>query len=259
MSQSTAIITGAANGIGREIALRLTAAKFGVIAVDLDVSGLESLSEIATGQDHDIEIFDLDCRDSDAIDDFIRNRFVDGETIDLLVNNAGAGLEKPFFEVTLAEWKSVLDLDLTGPFLMTRACWPHFTKPGASVVNISSVHALRALPGLAAYAAAKGGLNSLTRAMALDAGKYGVRVNAIMPGFTWTTRWEEQLRNAGGMVAEEQDDIRKVVPLGRLADPSDIAGAVLWLANPESSYVTGAAIEVDGGLLSLAYRLSSSR
>lgn len=258
-SRPTAVVTGAANGIGRAITLRLAGAGYRVIAVDVDALQLGSLSSVGAELNLSVETCQLDCSRAESIEEFASRYFADtGDTLDVLVNNAGRGLEKPFYEITLPEWQSIIDLDLTGPFLMSRACWSHLSRPGASIVNISSVHGMRPLPGLAAYAAAKGGLISLTQAMALDAGLHGVRVNAVLPGFIQTRLWDDWMDAAGDTkAAEYQREVGRTVPLGRPGDPDEVAGAVLWLAGAESSYVTGTAIEVDGGLLSRAYRLAS--
>ena len=175
--------------------------------------------------------------------------------VHVLVNSPAFAVEAPFFDMAEENFRAVLDVNLVGAFLTSSQFWPLLVKPGASIVNISSIHGRRVLRNQAAYGAAKGGLENLTRAMALDAAPYGVRVNAVAPGFVqgerWS-RWLDPLPPVDRVMIEQQ--VRATVPLGRLACESEIADVVRWLASDGASYVTGEVIAVDGGLGAMAFQ-----
>lgn len=247
MSIPRAIVTGAARGIGRATAQTLVARGFSVYAIDLDVTGLTQLH----GELGELLIpVQLDLGDEPAIGAFGADL---DDTIDLLVNNAGIGSDQPFFSMSTEQWRRVLAVDLTAAFLLSRACWPQLRKPGGAVVNVSSVHGSRPLAGQAAYAAAKGGLENLTRAMALDAAPAGVRVNAVAPGFVQTRTWEEWIPDVGQDAPSWDAWARHTIPYGQLGDAAQVAEAIAWLGDPAAGYVTGAVLSVDGALSARAY------
>ena len=161
--------------------------------------------------------------------------------IDVLVNNAG--IVSPtlhFFEATEAWWRRIIDVNLTGHFLVSQPVARIMAKAGGgNIVNMSSGGATRAHRSFTAYDATKGGIEALTRAMALDLGPYNVRVNALVPGAIDTS----------GMTADERALRGENVPLGRIGEPLDMAGAALFLASDEAAYITGETLRVDGGML----------
>lgn len=168
-----------------------------------------------------------------------------GSRVDVLVNNAGIAGIVPFEETSLAQWQRVLEVNLTGPFLLTRALGRIMLARGSgSVVNIASVAGLRGVADRAAYNTSKHGLIGLTRTLAVEWGGRGVRVNAVCPG--WVKTEMDVASQAGGHYVDQ--DITDHVPLGRFADPDDIARAVAFLADPErSGFINGVALPVDGG------------
>ncbi|MDQ7903633.1 SDR family NAD(P)-dependent oxidoreductase [Phytohabitans sp. ZYX-F-186] len=247
-----ALVTGAGRGIGRAIAHRFAASGHAVVVADVDeAAALSTVDELGDAIAVPVDVGEpasvaaLAARIGPEV----------GGGLRVVVNNAAVAVERPFFELSDGEWRRVLDAGLTGAFLVTRACWPLLAKPGAAVVNVSSVHGGRPLPGQAAYAAAKGGLENLTHALALDAGPYGVRVNAVAPGFVVTAAWDRWLGPQGAERRRRVGaEIDAAVPLGRPATPQDVAEVVHWLASPAAAYVTGAVVPVDGGLAAQAFR-----
>lgn len=247
MSTRHAVVTGGARGIGAAVVDRLHAQGCTVVVVDSEPWDDD-------GSDPRRIPLVLDVRAPEAgtqLAEVVAGR-LDGR-LDVLVNNAGVGHDEPFYAMTDEAFARVLDIDLTGPFRVTRACWPSLVRARGAVVNVSSIHGSRPLPGGAAYAAAKGGLENLTRAMALDAAPHGVRVNAVAPGFVETRGWTAWLAARGDDAPTDEAAARATIPLGRPAAPSEIAAAVAWLASEESSYTTGAVLTLDGGATAQAF------
>jgi NAD(P)-dependent dehydrogenase (short-subunit alcohol dehydrogenase family) len=167
--------------------------------------------------------------------------------LDVLVNNAGIEVEKPFAEVTLAEWEQVMGVNLRGAFLLTQAALPLFSPKGGAVINISSIHATRAFPGSTVYACSKAALVALTRNLALELAPRRIRVNSISPGYVDTRLWEEYLRHAPDPASVERQTTA-LHPLGRRGVPADIAEAALFFAADTAAFVTGSDLVIDGGL-----------
>ncbi|HEV8716285.1 MAG TPA: glucose 1-dehydrogenase [Candidatus Binatia bacterium] len=168
--------------------------------------------------------------------------------IDVLYNNAGIILGKPFQETTLAEWEQILRVDLTGPFLMSTAVVPSLIEQqSGSIINISSAGGILGYPSMAAYGAAKGGLVNLTRCMAVDLAPYNIRVNAICPGAIDTPMPRKYLENVPNKEAAWQQ-LAGTHLLKRFGTPAEVVYLALFLASDEASFMTGAVIPVDGGL-----------
>lgn len=241
MSAPTVLITGAATGIGHATVLAAAAEGFEIIALDVQ-AGFEA------GIDVDIHPLVIDLADATATHDAV-TAAVRGAHLVGVVNNAGFGIRKPFYEMGVVEWDDVHAVNLRAPQLVTAAAWPALHKPGGSVVNVSSIHATHALTGHAAYASSKAGLEGLTRAMALDGAEHGVRVNAVAPGFVRTRLWSNWLDELDARLATaEEEAVRAMIPLHRPAEPAEVADVILWLLGPRSNYVSGTTIHVDGAL-----------
>lgn len=244
------LVTGAGRGIGAAIAAVFAGQGDVTFMIDIDGPGLERQADALREEGGSVHTMTASVADPAAIAAVARWLEVEADGLDVLVNNAAVTYRGAFFDMAEAEWDRLLDVDLKGVFLMGRQCWPLLRKPGASIVNISSIHGTRLLPGLAAYGAAKGGVNALTKAMALDAAPYGVRVNAVAPGFIETTpEWPPP----GEARTDRYRQIAERIPGDACGDPADVARAVLWLASAESGYVNGAVIDVDGALAAQAY------
>jgi NAD(P)-dependent dehydrogenase (short-subunit alcohol dehydrogenase family) len=174
--------------------------------------------------------------------------------LDLLVNNAGVGgPSTAVVDTSVQEFRRVIEVNLVGVFLMAKACAPALVGSGGSIVNLGSIFGQQGVAGGAGYSASKGGVTLLTHSLALELAPHGVRVNTVAPGNMHTEMHLEDLRvhaaERGTSLEEEVERVRASVPLGRHGTPKDIAGAVVWLASPDASYVTGQTIGVNGGVL----------
>jgi NAD(P)-dependent dehydrogenase (short-subunit alcohol dehydrogenase family) len=232
--QKVAVVTGAAQGIGRRVAQVLAAEGYALALLDRQPVPEQSDFSYAgdVSSQADVTAF------AAAVDD----RF---GRVDVLVNNAGSAVITPLEETALEDWQRVLDVNLTGPFLLSREFGRRMLAAGeGAIVNIASVAGLRGVADRAAYNTSKHGLIGLTRTLAAEWGGRGVRVNAVCPGWVKTEMdVESQASGAYG-----DSDITDHVPMGRFASPDDIAQAVAFLADPaRSGFVNGAALSVDGG------------
>jgi hypothetical protein len=246
----TAIVTGGAQGIGKGIAKRLSGEGAAVIIADIDVKrGSQTADELIQAGGSASFLQANVTREKDVINLVagVANHF---GRLDILVNNAGASPRRPFAELSLADWRSLIELNLTSMFLCAQSALPYLSQSqGASIVNIASLHAFLTVPGLSAYAAAKGGVVALTRSMAIEFAP-NVRVNAVAPGVIETETW---FNTIGDVEAARQHRL-KFHPVGRLGQPEDIAAAVAFLASEDAAFITGVTLPVDGGLTAQLYR-----
>ncbi len=244
-----AIVTGGATGIGRAVALALAQSgvhvAFNWIHLDEgDRSAAEATASEIRGRGVRALHREMDSRDSEEVAAFVQEVITELGGLHILVNNAGIGRDRALWRMTDEEWEAVLGTNLTGAFYFLRAVAPHFrAQESGKIVNISSVHAYRSEFGLANYAASKAGLLALTRSAAVELGPSNVNVNAVAPGYIRTTRLTERVP------AEILDRARERAALGRLGDPQDVAGAVLFLCSEAARHITGAVLPVDGGHL----------
>jgi len=243
LAGKTAVVTGAARGIGREIAGQL--ARAGAVVAMLDVvedTVVQSAAEVAKGGAKtrgyrcDVSSFD----DAVAVGERI---VADFERVDVLVNNAGITRDKLFLRMSPEDWAQVIAVNLTGAFNVTKALAPAMLKQrGGSIINIASVVGLMGNAGQANYAASKAGLIGLTKSLAKEFAPRNVRVNAIAPGFIRTAMTD-------ALSEEVQNQMKQAIPLARFGEPSDVAGIVMFLASDLAGYVTGQVINCDGGLI----------
>ena len=242
----TALVTGAAGGIGRACALRLAAAGAKVRAVDRDATGLESLAEEARGLAGTVESHVLDLTDLDAAE-------LAAAGTDVLVNNAGLQLVRPLEEFPPDVFHTVLTVMLEAPFRLIRGALPHMYGQGwGRIVNISSVHGLRASAYKSAYVAAKHGLEGLSKTAALEGAAHGVTSNCVNPAYVRTPLVEKQIADqaeAHGIAPERvlADVLLQDSALKRLIEPEEVAEAVAYLCGPAASFVTGTSLVLDGG------------
>ncbi|MBT2231924.1 SDR family NAD(P)-dependent oxidoreductase [Nonomuraea sp. NEAU-A123] len=243
-----AVVTGAASGIGRATALRLAREGYEIAMMDLDITGLietGTLIQQAGGLAHP---FTVDLCDPLAVGSVTREIAVTVGAPEVLVNVAGIGLAATVLETSDADWHRVMAVNLTGPFLTIRATLPLMLDRGSGVIiNIASVGGQVGLARRAAYCASKAGLVGLTRAVAVDHAREGIRCVAICPG-TVETEWIGKIladapdpAAARAAMAERQLD-------GRMGAPDEIAAMVAFLAGPEGRFVNGAALVLDGGM-----------
>lgn len=236
-----AIVTGAAHGIGRAIAERYGAEGATVIVADINADGA---GEVAAGIEQaggNAIAIPTDVSQKSAIDHLFDETLRRFGTVDVVVNSAGlVNTERHFLEGDEAWWDTIHAVNLKGTFLSGLRAANHMARHGGGVIiNVSSGGATRAHRGNAAYDATKGGVEALTRAMAVDLGPYGVRVNALIPGSI----------NTSDMSPETKQERGKAIPMGRVGEPEDMTGAAVFLASDDAEYVTGQMVAVDGGIL----------
>ena len=236
------MVTGAAHGIGRAIALRFGSESAQVIVNDVNAQGTEATVQAITSNGGFAVPGVADVADKGQVDrlfDSVLGRF---GTVDVLVNNAGlTNVERHFLEADEAWWDRVLAVNLKSVFLCSfRAAQVMARRHQGVIINMSSGGATHSHRGMAAYDASKGGIEALTRAMALDLAPYGIRVNALVPGSI----------DSHGLSPEVKRERGAAIPLGRMGEPEDMAGPAAFLASSDASYITGHIIAVDGGLLS---------
>jgi len=244
-SGHTALVTGAASGIGAACARQLSAAGANVVVADInDVAGNALVAGLNAARPGTAQYAHLDVTDAARFADVCQQAFDHFGKLTILVNNAGRGSLGETPDIALEEWRSVLEIDLFGVFYGCRAAIPLMRKSGGgNIINIASLSGVRADHGFAAYNAAKAGVINYTRTLALDHSKDNIRANAVCPGWIDTP-----LTEFTKAVPQINDAWTNNIPLKRGGTADEIANVVSFLASPLASYVTGAAIVVDGGL-----------
>ncbi|MEJ2128922.1 MAG: SDR family NAD(P)-dependent oxidoreductase [Woeseiaceae bacterium] len=240
-----ALVTGASSGIGAAIAIALADAGWSVMAAGRDEGRLEEVADVSES----ISTWAGELEESEDCDELVADTVDEFGQLDCLVNNAGIVIRGAADELTDDDWLDTLKINLDVPFFLSRAALPHLENSGGSIVNISSIAGLRAPERAVAYATSKGGLVQLTRAMARDHARDGIRVNAICPGGVDTPMLASGADDREMNVDEFLEMVADKNPNGRIAAPEEIAGLVLFLASDAASHITGTAIPVDGGLL----------
>jgi NAD(P)-dependent dehydrogenase (short-subunit alcohol dehydrogenase family) len=238
--QKVALVTGAARGIGLAVARRFLAEDWCVAL--LDIEG-KLLSESVEALDASSRTLALDCDVADAgavADAFaaIERRF---GRLDALINNAGIAVFAPLMETSDADWSRVLEVNLTGPFLCTKAAVPLMCERGGAIVNITSISAVRASTLRSAYGTSKAGLAHLTKQLAVELASLGIRVNGVAPGPVDTAMAKAV------HTPEIRADYHDAIPLNRYGHEEELAEAVFFLCSDRSSYITGQILAVDGG------------
>jgi 3-oxoacyl-[acyl-carrier protein] reductase len=243
LSDRVAVITGAARGIGREIAGRLAAAGASIAVLDVTDDGVaQAAAELskrgitARGYRCDVSAFE----DANTVGERV---LADFGRVDILVNNAGITRDRLFLRMTAEDWMAVLNVNLTGAFNVTKAFAPVMLKQRAGcVVNIASVVGQMGNAGQANYSASKAGMIGLTKSLAKEFAPRGVRVNAVAPGFIRTPMTD-------ALSEDVQSQMKQAIPLGRFGETGDVADVVMFLVSDASAYVTGQVINCDGGLV----------
>ncbi len=242
LSGQVAIVTSASQGLGRAMAVRLGGAGAKVACVARNAEKLAGTVGAITAAGGTAEAFSCSVTDEESVQKVVDDVIEKWEKLDILVNNAGITRDTLILRMSDEDWTSVLDTNLRGTFLFTRAAArPMMQKRSGRIINISSVSGLMGNPGQANYCASKAGVIALTRTVARELGSRKVTVNAIAPGFI-----ESEMTAALGDVV--MDEAKKRIPARRLGKPEEIADVVLFLASKATSYITGQVITIDGGM-----------
>lgn len=246
-----ALVTGGASGIGQAVATLLAERGADVAICGLDAEPVRTTTEELRERRPRCWGAVADVTDPEAVAALVARAVGEFGRLDVLVNSAGIQRYGTVEETTEQEWDRLFEVNVKAMYLTSRAALPHLRQHGGAIVNVASVQAHASQSGVAAYTASKGAILALTRAMALDHADDGVRVNAVCPGSTDTP----MLRWAAGLFAGGEDPETLVErwgrmhPLGRVADASEVAEVVVFLASDRASFVTGVDVPVDGGLL----------
>jgi NAD(P)-dependent dehydrogenase (short-subunit alcohol dehydrogenase family) len=258
-----ALITGGGTGIGAAIAERFVSEGARVCitgrrqdALDETARTLPEGKVVACAGDVS--------KDEDA-ERMVATTLAFGGKLDVLINNAAINIKGSITDIDSAAWRSILEVNLTGPFLLMRLSMPHLIKSGAgSIINVSSLGGIRCNAMSPAYDASKAGLIQLTQQVAMEYGKHGVRCNVVCPGHVRTPLSERSLGRNAQQLGISRDEMMKIategIPLGRSADPSELAGICVFLASDDASFMTGAVLVADGGVAVVdASRLAVTR
>jgi NAD(P)-dependent dehydrogenase (short-subunit alcohol dehydrogenase family) len=244
LTGKVALVTGASQGLGARFAETLAASGAAVAVAARQVAKLQELAErirAAGGTAHAVA---MDVTDPASVAAAIEDVEAALGSLDVLVNNAGIAVQKPFLEMSPEDYDQVLDTNLKGCFLVGQAVARRMKESGGgSIINISSVLGTEVIGALSTYCASKGGLLQLNRAMALELSRYGIRVNAIAPGYIETPI------NSGFFKTEPGQKMVRTIPQRRLGQPDDLDGALLLLASDQGAYMTGSVVTVDGGFV----------
>jgi len=250
LGEKVCLITGGAQGIGEACARLFLEQGAKVVIVDIHNERGQSLASQLQQQGHEILFIASDIGNKVEVDAVIKQVIAQHGRLDVLVSNAGIFKAAPFLEVSESDFDEVLRVNLKGAFLMGQAAARVMKdQGGGAIVHMSSVNGVLAIPEIASYNVSKGGLNQLTRAMALALADDGIRVNAVAPGTIAT-----ELASKAVLTSEEaRNKILGRTPMKRLGDPSEVAHVVAFLASDAASYITGEVITVDGGRMALNY------
>ena len=242
-----AIVTGAGSGIGRAAAIALADGGVHVLVTDVDADSSEETARLIASRDGDAVVAIMDVADEAAVEQGVGRCLEAFGQIDILVNNAGFAIKGEVTNIPVGEWDRSFATNSRGVFLCSKHVIPHMLDRGSgSIVNVASRVGLRGIPNMAAYSASKGAVVLLTYSLALEYAEKGIRVNAVCPGSVATPALERFWPQFDDPEAVKQRFVSGV-PMNRMADPSEIAEAIMFLASDGAAYITGVALPVDGG------------
>lgn len=243
------IVTGGGGGIGRAVAHRFARAGAAVVVVNRTASKAEHVAAEIREAGFQATAMAADVSSEADVRRVVNDTLTQYGRINVMVNNAAVCPQIRLTDLSLTEWNNVITNNLTSVFLFCREVIPSMVQNGGGViVNVSSVHALATLEGYSAYAASKGGIVALTRAIALDYAKQNIRVNTVLPGAVQTPMLESSVKSLDTPREEIMRQWNEAQPIGRVGQPDEIASVVMFAASPENSFMTGATLVADGGL-----------
>jgi len=252
LASKVVFITGAGNGIGLAMARAFAACKARLALLDIDPIGLQAAVESLRAEFPDVEIrtWAAAVNDETAVNDAVSAAHAAFGGIDILLNNAGISMNRPTLELTGEDWRRAMDVNVNGVFYCAQAAGRYMAEQGRGViVNMSSMYGTVAAPERAAYCTSKAAVAMLTKVLAIEWGKLGIRVNAIAPGYVRTALVDE-LVNTGRM---DLDALTRRTPIGRLGEPHEIATLALFLASEHASFINGHVVVADGGWSAYSY------
>ena len=244
-----ALITGAGLGIGRSTALLLAKQGAKIAITDINDTTGEALVEEIKSNGGEAKFWHLDTTNEENVQKVFSEIAQEFSSIDVLVNNAGiAGVDKPTHEISLKEWETLMNVNVTGVFLCTKHVIPYMLKSsGGSIINLSSIYGLVGAGDLPPYHASKGAVRLMTKNDAITYAKDNIRVNSVHPGFIWTPLVEQLAANSKEGAKAFKQKLDSAHPIGHVGEPDDVAYGVLYLASDESKFVTGSELVIDGG------------
>ncbi|MEU9103179.1 SDR family NAD(P)-dependent oxidoreductase [Streptomyces xanthophaeus] len=238
------VVTGAASGIGKQTAIEFARQAAKVVVADIDEKSAAAVVADLTRDGHDAIFIRTDLTSEADCRHLITTAAETYGAVDVLVNNAGIEISTPLHEMTEQEWDRLVDTNLKSMFLCSKhALRTMVDAESGVIVNVCSVSGLVAWPGIAAYNATKGGVMMLTKSLAVDYARYNIRANCVCPSIIDTPMTDTSI----GHDASVKEEKAKLNPIGRLGTPEDVANAILFLASEKASFITGAALTVDGG------------
>jgi 3-oxoacyl-[acyl-carrier protein] reductase len=251
LAGEVAVITGGAQGIGRATAVRLASEGAAVAILDRKVEEAQAVAEELVAEGRNAIAIGCNVTDRDEVSSALRSVVAAFGRVTVLVNNAGIIQLAPFIEMTDVMWGEVLNVNLTGMFIVAQEAARHMREQGSGrIINMASASAHVAHSGQAAYAVSKAGIEALTRIMAFELAPFGIIVNAVAPGTIETSF-------SGGSLSTEAAAARiRRIPAGRFGTPSEVASVIAFLASNDAAYVSGTVISIDGGLITAGIRSS---
>jgi len=251
LSGKVALLTGAGGAMGRAIALRLAADGASVVAVDLSGEAANLTADAVRSHGTNALALQVDIADTQQVDEMVSQAWNVYGYVDAVINNAAVFENRPLLEITPDEWDRMLGTNARGLFYCVQASARRMvTRRSGTITSIASIAAMRACPSAAHYAASEAAVLSITRAAAVAFGPFGIRVNAVCPGYVGAAASDQSVEGTTHATFEPRQNLEEnisSIPLGRLGTPDDVASVVTFLASPDSMYVTGQVVSVCGG------------